>query len=409
MIATITCFCGLSEIRQLASSSLERWLSNPAIVDHVKKLLCRVAECLQIELHPVDSKNALELNHNGAAISGDSDRIKDGVMSSNRLIPSDMNVVKEIVKLRSKLKPSQIELYRNTLILIAKKGFIVAKLIIRCAIYEDLLSGDKIAKADTTKLLLLILNSLGSLNEEKAENNNGMKGHEMLSETKDKSDFSVNRKKGFNISQLIGESIGDLCTSIVTNNSMDDDTGLDTRLNDIHNDPSFHSDQEKNRENKVNAIQNNIRIITPEKWTPVYSKLILDLLYKILKSLGLKDLDLCLLYSSILGSADVLASYSTLSIFNNSYIKNDSGRVHTFLELISNDDSSNNDTIYSSSHPLQWEVTIFYAEISILFQLLVVCDLILIQKSSKELATFSTGPSGPDAMGVVAGKLVTLY
>jgi hypothetical protein len=159
MIASITCFCGLSEIRQLASNSLERWLSNPAIVDHVKKLLGRVAECLEIEIVSVDS-NALE-HSDSADISSESNRVNDRVMSSNRLISSDMNVVKSIVKLRSKLKPSQIELYRNTLILIAKKSFLVAKLIIRCTIHEDLLSGDKIAKADTTKLLLLILNCLG--------------------------------------------------------------------------------------------------------------------------------------------------------------------------------------------------------------------------------------------------------
>jgi len=102
VVATTRHFCGMVEVRRLASKYLEKWLVNPALVDQVKLLLQAIADHIT---------EAPSQRRGGAASSSGDDG--GGGTGGGRLIASDMHVIHEIVRLRSRLKTSQTEMHRQ--------------------------------------------------------------------------------------------------------------------------------------------------------------------------------------------------------------------------------------------------------------------------------------------------------
>ena len=127
VVATIRSFCALPEVRLLASQCLEKWLMNPALVDQVKLLLQSITENVATDDDVDDDVNTYSGGREGEAstrtrassestrtgASADSTRTR---ASCGRLIPSDMQVVREIVRMRSRLKASQTEMHRHAVI-----------------------------------------------------------------------------------------------------------------------------------------------------------------------------------------------------------------------------------------------------------------------------------------------------
>ena len=329
IVACMSSFCGLPEIRQLASCCLDKWLGNPAIVDLVKSLLCRIADCLEV-----------------VSIGMSSDSVKFGTYET--LSASDMAVVREIVKLRLRLKASQLELYKSTMILIANKGIPVAKLIIRSMIAADLSSGVNAVRGDTVKLLLAILNA-GHAQATLRMSEGGSKDCFPTS-VSSSSSLSVGHKMVSNVSDMVGEVFGELCHCVLTKNS----------LEDVHD----HNDD-------IDAVKETLSS-NHRYWTPAFSRVLLDLLVRLLRGLeGSKCLNFAKVLRGILGSPRVLADaaiahYRSLDkATEDSWSKQPAGRK-------------------SKSHLIEWEMMTFFADVSIALQLLLASEISTLEKSYKD-------------------------
>lgn len=333
VVIAMSCFCGLSEIRELSSNCMERWLGNPAIVDCVKVLLSRMAECLEVASEGVRVGDRGKTLH--AVSTG-----KSCNHEHRTLIQSDLGVVREIVKLRYKLKASQLEFYRNTLILIAIKGMPVAKLIMRCMITADLQSGSSTVRGETVKLLLAILNAQHTLSVDTG----GASGNSSSSSSGSR--LSSGASKEPNISKLLGESLGELCYSALTNNS---------------------SDGEGTRDGEGTAALS----VTPGSWTPVSSRLLLDLLLRMIRSVeGAKDLDYSAVLCGILGSPVALTDASATHRSN----------MERPVDTAENRAGQRGSRV----HLLEWEVMTFFSDVAIALQLAIASDIIALEKAFKE-------------------------
>jgi hypothetical protein len=345
VVIAMSCFCGLSEIRELSSNCLERWLGNPAIVDCVKILLSRMAECLEVAregdrgtaLHEVTSTNSSHENRT--------------------LIQSDLGVVREIVKLRYRLKASQLEFYKNTLILIAMKGIPVAKLIMRCMITADLHSGSSTVRGETVKLLLAILNAQQALSVDTS----GGGARSARSSSSALEPLGVSKQSS--ISKLIGEALGELCYSALTNNSLDDDgTG------------------------EGEGAGTTLLSVTPGSWTPVSSRLLLDLLLRMIRSVeGAKDLDYSAVLLGMLGSPSALTGASITHRSN----------MERPADTVENRTGQRG----SKVHLLEWEIMTFFADVAIALQLAIATELLTLEKTHREkqlqmVSTASVSVSG---------------
>ena len=127
VVATIRSFCALPEVRLLASQCLEKWLVNPALVDQVKLLLQSITENVATDDDVDDDIDTYSGGREGevstrTGASSDSTRTGASAVSTRtrascgRLIASDMQVVREIVRMRSRLKASQTEMHRHAVI-----------------------------------------------------------------------------------------------------------------------------------------------------------------------------------------------------------------------------------------------------------------------------------------------------
>lgn len=339
IVACMSTFCSLPEIRQLASCCLDKWLGNPAIVDLVKSLLCRIADCLEAVSIKMTS---------GSTTSG----------TYETLTISDMAVVREIVKLRLRLKASQLELYKSTLILIANKGIPVAKLIIRSMIAADLSSGVNAVRSDTVKLLLAILNAghvqatLRISEVGPAGENISLSGiHAPVSSG---SSISVGQRVISNVSDMVGEVFGELCYCVLTKNSLEDEL-----------DKNDNSDLAKEKEKEALCS-------THRYWTPAFSRLLLDLLVRLLRGLeGSKYVDFAKVLRGILGSSKVLADAAIT--YNRS------------SERATEDSRSKQPSARRSKmHLIEWEVMHFFADVSIALQLLLASEISTLEKTLKD-------------------------
>ena len=140
------------------------------------------------------------------------------------MIESDMNVVREIVKLRSsQLKPSQLILYKNTLIAITRKGSGVAKLVMTSLILADFQSGSAVTRGigETVKFLVEILNSyvfpvnFHHFREKKKERSKEMvseagTGTEINDDLDNDKNISSDLRKIRDKKQFIGRMIGEV-------------------------------------------------------------------------------------------------------------------------------------------------------------------------------------------------------
>lgn len=147
-IATISTFCKIPRIREIASLYLEKWLNNPALTEPVKALVQRLSDCLENET----------LTHGPTSLD-------------RSLIVSDMGVVQEIVKLRSKLKASQVEVYNGILAAVIQRGTAVCVLVFRLLIIEDLIASA--LKPETVKLLISLIISVSKTIDKTSLNNSG--------------------------------------------------------------------------------------------------------------------------------------------------------------------------------------------------------------------------------------------
>jgi hypothetical protein len=106
----------------MAAPLLERWLANPALVDHTRRLVKQISECLENQYEFIH-KNRIESPTPETSLPEKPiHRQKTG-----SLIDSDMLVIENIVKLRNNLKASQLELYKTLLSSIIKRGDEVAR------------------------------------------------------------------------------------------------------------------------------------------------------------------------------------------------------------------------------------------------------------------------------------------
>ena len=337
VVIAMSSFCGLAEIRELSSNCLERWLGNPAIVDCVKILLSRMAECLEVACEgdrgtPIDEITSTYSNHD-----------------YRTLIQSDLGVVREIVKLRYRLKASQLEFYKNTLILIAMKGMPVAKLIMRCMITADLHSGSSTVRVETVKLLLAILNAQQTLPVDTS--GGGARSASSSSSALE----PLGGSKQSSISRLIGETLGELCYSALTNNSLDDDG---------------------TREGEGATLLS----VTPGSWTPASSRLLLDLLLRVVRSVeGAKDLDYSAVLLGILGSPSALTEASIAHRSN--------------LERPADTTENRTGQRGSKVHLLEWEIMTFFSDVAIALQLAIASEILTQEKTYKEKQQMASSTS----------------
>ena len=370
IVVTMSSFCGLPEIRQLASYCLDRWLGNPAIVDHVKSLLSRMAECLEV----ISSSGHIETFNDCASTSSSSRNTSR--QGSETLGESDMNVVKEIVKLRFRLKASQLELYKSTLILIANKGLPVTKLIVRCMIAADLSSGSSSVRSETVKLLLAVLNA------RYAQFVVGIKDPGSAGSSVKASGVGVPAavyQSG--ISRMMGEVFGGLCSSVLTNTSPEDE--VRDREKEDRDRERDTVDEKKEREHLS---------VSPTTWTPVYSRMLLDLLVRILRSLdGACDLDYAALLEGVLGSPTSLSE---------SYFAYRGGADK---DREKGGEDNKNTTRVSKSFVLDWELTIFYADVCIALQLTIASEITAADRVWKEKVLHLTSSKTPAPSSSGAG------
>ena len=185
-------------MRLLASLCLDKWINNPALTDFVKDLVQTLTSCLEME----EEKDAIM---GDACAVGDEDLNKEGWegnwkrfrSSAGSLIPSDMSVLESIVKLRSRLKVSQVEVYKAMLVSIVRKGRAVARLVIRLLILDDV--GTGAIRPETSKYLgILFTSMMKSMPRGGSSSSSGIEG-------------SVSMERGSPYI-ILGEAVGDICS-----------------------------------------------------------------------------------------------------------------------------------------------------------------------------------------------------
>ena len=452
ILATMGLYCSLSSVRSLASLYLDKWLNNPALGDHLKILLCRIVECFEFDIfnthdnftlldNDIDNNdnNNDDNDHNRNSSNDDYDNSSSNTNKSNddnndmnislrrvsnkslheefiseiKLIHADVEVVKEIVKLKTtQLKPSQLILYRNTLILISKIGPTVTKLIMKYLILNDLQSDIVVKKgmSEISKILIDLLNSYQfHLNKEKEKEKGEGKKNLQNSKEKEKNKKNLHKKKS--TGQLLGEAIGELCCSMITNTSLNSVASLNSNsnLNSV--------DTEQFNEINNDSKNNNI---SPNNWTPLYSRLLIDLLMRVIKGLDgqILDFEFQALFKGVLGPLDFLVDSAIIYknyCFINDSDKRDFNSIHN-----SNDDNSHNENTYNSNsnnnnnndnnnsnssssrkngilrskiHPIEWEILNFYADVAVSLQLVLASEILRVEKESRERQA-STSLSG---------------
>lgn len=137
VINTILTFCGLAEVRQLAAKNLSNWVSNAALSELIRKLLIALVDNMEY-----------------ATVKADGDHSE----SSTLLIESDMCVILDIVNLKSHLKASQLDTYRNTLIHASRKSSKIAFYTLHCILCKEVMSGA--VSQDSMKLVVVLLKAL---------------------------------------------------------------------------------------------------------------------------------------------------------------------------------------------------------------------------------------------------------
>lgn len=143
VIATMKTFCHVPKIRHMASMCFDKWISNPAFIEHVKDLIVHLAGYLELGDSNVSAENAF----------------------------NDMEIVESIVKLKSRLQASQLDVHRSILASIAKKGAAVAQLVVRILILEDTMSHYAIptTRQETLKTLIHILKDVSQVDGDEVQ------------------------------------------------------------------------------------------------------------------------------------------------------------------------------------------------------------------------------------------------
>jgi hypothetical protein len=141
IIATMLTFCEQYEIiRLLSGFCLERWMNNPAIGDYVKTYLTEIVGIISRTSHDRQGSQKLSMNVN-------------------------IIIVREITKLRQKVKANQHDYYRSCIIDLAKINPQVATVIVSSLVEDDLAasasnSSSAGIRIETIKLIVRVLNTV---------------------------------------------------------------------------------------------------------------------------------------------------------------------------------------------------------------------------------------------------------
>lgn len=182
VILTLAAFSGMPEVRTMAAGCLPRLLGLISAEEEVRGLLMAVADGLSLSCRqPVTDAAST-------------------YFKVFTLIPSDVSVIFQLVKLRLMLKASrsQQDMYRAMLCKLAECSAVIGRIVVQVLIEDDiLLSGTAPSRADTIKLLMKIFEVLDS--------------HNLASNLKDS--VENNHKLNSPSSKLFGLAVHDILSS----------------------------------------------------------------------------------------------------------------------------------------------------------------------------------------------------
>lgn len=137
LIATMTTFCEhLPAVRLLASICLERWVANPTVSEYVRRFLSQIVSVLSKSI----------------------DRRIDDI------------VIREIVRIRSKIKPAQQDVYKLTITELAKLGPVIGSVLIASLLEDELATASSSVsmaggRTDTVKSLNAVLTAVSAYSD----------------------------------------------------------------------------------------------------------------------------------------------------------------------------------------------------------------------------------------------------
>jgi hypothetical protein len=253
-IQTICCFCGLQKIRILSSNYLEKWNSNPASSNIVKKVILIIVE---------------SIDNNGGILS------------------EEMVIIRHILRLRTKMRVSQAELYKSVLTIAAHKGADFARLILNLLLYDEMAYGSP--KLETIKLIYSLYISLISKPIKENKENDDDRIYKNLSNNNDNKSMKIETNDNLKI-----------------NNSKSNNSSRFNSITSVNRD-EISSINTKSGSHGINSsiqIDTNSRILGESigevclaiaassiGWTISNSRNLLDILSKLFKHIGPKDLN----------------------------------------------------------------------------------------------------------------------
>jgi hypothetical protein len=352
VVATMSSFCSIPEVRKMASLCLDRWLGNPAIVESVRKLVHRIAECLEDEDGRLPSSSADDSAREGTNTRTpiQSPRM-DNDVTEGKLIASDMEVVEEIVRLRSRLKASQIDLYKSILAVVAKRGHAVARLIVTLLMTEDVVMNN--ARLETVKLLVSVLSGLQDAHAERQPDVGGS-----TPSPRSARQSSLGKLKKFTrVGRILGEAANQICLAAGSGATI----------------------------GSTGTISASVGASSWIAWTPAQSRILIDLLCRIVKSLGCREVACGALLSGMMGDPQV-ASLTVKKVQANLLLQQQQAQAFP----PTSQGASSVAMPPPKGHPLDIEIFQFFADIAIALQLLCSHEIVVAEKELNEKTPFSS-------------------
>lgn len=137
VLQTLAAFSALPEIRLAASLSTAKLIGQIVFADDLKQLMTAIAEGM-MQYYSATAYNVATL------------------------LPSDVQVAQNIVKLKNEMKPAQLDHFRSVLTIIACVSRHMAVLLVRSLLEEEILIGSGSVKIETIKIASALLRSVYS-------------------------------------------------------------------------------------------------------------------------------------------------------------------------------------------------------------------------------------------------------